>query len=190
MVGVTEDLYPKLLERDWDALPVVMRDLHSPKPLLRAEGLFNITHARSFLAKVVIFLTRLPPAGQRTPLRLAVDALGDQQRWDRTFDERHTMITYQYLLPDGLLGERTGPLELVFRVEVEKGIVRYHQVGLRLRLGRLRIPLPRWLGPTVTARLWAYPEATEMNVEVRIAVPILGEIVTYGGPLGRSTEST
>jgi hypothetical protein len=184
VVFVTEDLYPKLLERDWDALPVVMRDLHTPKPLLRAEGLFTVTHSRSFLARMLIFLTRLPPKGQRMPLRLEVDALADQQRWQRTFDERRTMTTYQYLLPDGRLGERTGPLELLFRVEVEKGVVRYHQVGLRLRLGPLRIPLPSWCGPRVSARLWAYPDATEMNVEVRIAVPILGEIVTYGGPLG------
>jgi len=178
-----QELYPTLLARDWNKLPEAVRRLHVPRPVLVAEGMFRVTHGRSWLASLVIAMFRLPPAGEQVPLRLVIEALEARQRWDRTFDGTHTMITYQYLLPDGRLGERTGPLELLFRVEVERAAIHYHPVGLRLCIGRWRLPLPAWCGPRVTARLWAAPDATEMNVMVYIRVPLLGELVTYGGPL-------
>jgi hypothetical protein len=176
------DLYAKLLGQHWDALPNSMRRLHSPAPFLSAAGSFTVTHARSWLVALAIRVFRLPPAGERMPLRLEVDATGSEQRWERTFDGRHTLVTYQYLLADGRLAERTGPLELTFHVDVENGVVVYRPAGLRLRLGRWRIPLPSFFGPRVTARLSA-DGASEMNVMVRIGAPLLGEMLTYGGPL-------
>ena len=49
-------------------------------------------------------------------------------------------------------------------------------------LGPLRIPVPLWCGPRVSAREDALGEARR-RVDARIALPIVGALLTYDGTI-------
>jgi hypothetical protein len=171
-------LYSSLLGAAWTTLPKAVRACHEAR--LVAFGQFTVEHKSSFVARMLIAFAALPPAGKGIALRLDVESGVDHQIWTRDF-AGFVMTTHQSMLADGRLAERRGPLELLFRVSVEKGTIVYRPDGIRVRIGRLAIPVPRWLGPRVAARAWA--EGSAMRVKVEIAAPLLGTVVTYGGLL-------
>lgn len=178
-------LYPRALGDAWDALPEPLRACHDPSPSLEAEGSFTVTRSRSWLARVVLALAGMPPAGRDVAVRLEVRALRDEQIWERDF-AGFRMTTIQSLAPGGLMAERRGPLELLFRLDTEARALVYRPAGLRLRVGPLRIPLPSWCGPRVEVRAWCEPDEDDvMHVRVSMSLPLLGEAITYGGSLAR-----
>jgi hypothetical protein len=175
-------LYPRALGDAWEQLPAPVRACHDACPRLSAEGPFVVERSRSWLARVALFAGGMPAAGEDIPLRLEVYAERDSQRWERRFGA-FVMTTIQRLLPDGRMSEQRGPLELLFWVTADGGAIHYRPAGLRLCLGPLRIPLPSWLGPRVEARAWREPGDHRMSVRVVMALPLLGEVISYGGPL-------
>ncbi len=185
-------LYPVALHDAWSGLPEALRACLDASPSLDAEGRFTVTRARSLLARLVLALAGMPKAGDDVALRLEVRAHEGHQRWERDF-AGYRMSTVKTLLPDGRMAERRGPIELLFRIttlreataEGERVAVVYHPAGVRLCLGPLRVPIPSWCGPRVDARVWCEPGERVMRVEVKMAVPLVGPIVTYGGPLAR-----
>jgi hypothetical protein len=50
-----------------------------------------------------------------------------------------------------------------------------------LCLGWLRVPLPRWLGPRITA--CESGERDQVHVSVDVQVPLLGRLLAYQGTL-------
>lgn len=176
-------LYPRALGDAWHALPGPLRACHDPSPALDAEGAFTVTHARFPLAGLVVALAGMPPPGRDVALRLEVRAHEGRQIWERDF-AGFRMLTVQSLTPGGLMAERMGALELLFRLAPEERALVYRQAGLRLCVGPLRIPLPSWCGPRVEARAWCEPEDGDvMRVRVSVSLPLFGELITYGGPL-------
>jgi hypothetical protein len=175
-------LYPDALGGGWSTLPEPLRACHDPCPSLEAEGRFTVTRSRSWLARMILFMAQMPPDGDDVALRLGVRAHPDHQIWERDFDG-FRMTTVQALLPDGRMAERKGAIELLFRVTVDGDAVVYSPAGVRLCAFGLRIPFPSWLGPRVEARAWCEPGEPTMNVRVSMSVPVVGALVTYGGPL-------
>ena len=175
-------LYPRLLGDAWATLPEAVRRGHEVAPVLRTTGDFTVTHGPSWLVRVAVAVLRLPRAGPHVRTQLDARAYEDHQRWERDFAGRK-LYTRQYLLGDGRMSERTGPLELCFRVAVMDGELRYGPNGVRLCLGRWRIPLPSWCAPRITGRAWAVAGERAMHVHIEIAAPWIGTVVTYGGPL-------
>ena len=49
----------------------------------------------------------------------------------------------------------------------------------------MRVPLPRWLSPRITAREWAGLEAGSLQVAVRLSLPFVGLLIAYEGCLKR-----
>lgn len=82
----------------------------------------------------------------------------------------------------GFLTERVGSIELRFRLVVSEGRLLFHQVAAGLRMGGVRIPLPRWLSPQVTACAW---EDGRMQVSVEVRCPGVGLLCHYEGTLER-----
>lgn len=175
-----QSLYEVALGRAWDALPEPLRRCHSPGVV--ASGRFKIKHARSWFARLLIVMMRLPRAGRDVATELRVHARERHQDWIRHFDGR-PMITRQYFLASHRVAERRGPIELAFDIVAAGGEVHYVPDAVRLCVFALRIPLPAWFAPRVRARCWVEPGASAMNVKVQIAVPVFGELVTYGGAL-------
>ena len=139
--GSPVGLYRQLLGASWDGLGEAVRRLHGEE-IVRAAGLFRVRHGSNRLARTLVELGGLPAVGESVETQLTVTSRDRGEVWNRTFAGR-PMASFQWGRPDGLLAERTGPLEMRFRLEVCEGALVYHSAGAVLRLGPLRLPLPR-----------------------------------------------
>lgn len=176
-------LYAGLLGPAWEGLPPLVRRLHREG---RATGRFSIRRGPGVLAALAGWLCRFPPAGEDVPTRLVVRREDAGQRWERTFGT-HALATAQYAREEGLLVERLGPVECVFRLRAEGPGLLYEQVGAWLCLGPWRIPLPRLLSPRIQAE--ALEATGGMRVLVRIGSPLAGVLLTYEGLVTPEEES-
>jgi hypothetical protein len=172
---MNDDLYPTLLGPAWSALPAVVRRLHQEG---RARGQVTIERGRSGPARALARLLGFPPAGENVPTLLAVERLGDEQVWSRSFGG-HTMSSRQRRGAGGLLLERFGSLECRFRLRPTASGIDYDLVGAALVLGGLRLPLPRGLSPQGAATTRA--EGDAMGLDVSLTAPVLGRILRYHG---------
>ncbi|MGH9854520.1 MAG: DUF4166 domain-containing protein, partial [Blastocatellia bacterium] len=127
-----------------------MRRLHGSSGTVRAVGVFQVRHGSNRLARTLARLARLPAAGEAVDVRLQVTAREEDEEWRRTFAGR-PLVSVQSNQSDGLLVERMGVVEMRFRLEVAGGALNYQTVSVALRFGSLRVPLPHWLSPCVTA---------------------------------------
>jgi hypothetical protein len=132
-------------------------------------------------ARLLARLLGLPPGGEAVPLRLSIEPLeGGGERWRRTFDGRD-FVTEQREHAGGLLAERAGPFETLFRVAAEGGALAYRSEVTSLRAGRLRLRLPRSLAPRVEASERASPRGAGVLVSVRVTAPLVGALIEYEG---------
>ncbi len=82
---------------------------------------------------------------------------------------------------DGMLVDRLGHrgmLDVELLARVQHGALQLRSRRLALRLGALRLPLPRLLGVELTEEVVA---GGAQRVAVRVSVPVLGEIYGYRG---------
>lgn len=175
------ELYPRLVGEAWHTLPAPVRALHEGSKR-RASGTFTVTNTSSLLGRIIIRCGGLPRAGRQLRLSLVVDADSERETWSRSFGDDAPMVTQQYLV-DGVVAERHGPLEVRMRLVVEDGRLRYEGVGVWLCVGRWRLRLPRWMSPRVQASEWAEAGSDAMHTRIALALPLLGPLVEYGGPL-------
>jgi hypothetical protein len=115
-----------------------------------------------------------------TPFDSGHSATVGGETWRRTFAGR-PFLSRQRKHRQGLLLERTGILEILLRLAVVAGALQYTTRRATLRLGIIHIPLPRWLGPRVSA--WERPMAEEnrVHVSVEARLPWLGLLIAYDG---------
>jgi hypothetical protein len=76
-----------------------------------------------------------------------------------------------------------GIVEMRFRLEAVGGALNYQTVSVALRLGSLRVPLPNWLSPCVTAWEKAVDDTNQIHVSVDVTIPLLGRLIAYDGIL-------
>jgi hypothetical protein len=173
-----------LLGASWNDLGQAVQRLHNLGDTVQATGTFQVRHGSNRLARWLARLAGLPPAGEAVEVRLVVTPQGRGEQWRRTFAGR-PLVSFQRPRPDGLLAEHLGPLELRFRLEVAAGALIYHLVGVALRFGSLRIPLPRCCAPCVAA--WEKPTETpdRVQVSVEVSLPLLGPLLAYEGTVTR-----
>ncbi len=176
-------LYADLLGPAWEALPGVVRRLHREG---RATGLFSVRRGRGPLVALIAWLCRMPPAGEQVPTRLEVRRDGALQCWERAFGP-HALVSMQRALAGARLAERLGPVECVFRLRPVSGGLAYEQVGARLCLGPLRLPLPRVLAPRIAAE--TLERGGSMHVHVRIALVGVGPVLAYEGVVTPEEET-
>jgi hypothetical protein len=175
-------LYARILGADWGRLAGEVRAAHFAGRTIERRGLFQVRRGEGLLNRMAASLLRLPAAGEGVPIELRIEGTGEHERWIRRFGRRR-LTTFQRPLAEGtLLGERFGPLELVFRLEGAEGSLHYRMVGARLRLGPLGIPLPRGLRPEVAASESAVA-AGATHVTVDVALPFIGRLIRYEGLL-------
>jgi hypothetical protein len=182
-------LYARLLADSWAGLAESVRGLHCTGAAVRGAGLMRVSRGTNWLARCLAALLRLPAAGVAVPVTLLITPTSDVEEWRRTFAGR-PMVTWQSPSPGGLLVERAGLAELCFRLEVRDGGLIYHPAGAALRLGRLRVPLPRWLAPSVEAHEAPAGQLGRTEVSVRVSLPVLGLLISYEGLMAREPEGT
>jgi hypothetical protein len=116
-------------------------------------------------------LTVMPVAGQ--------GVARCRETWRRTFDGK-LMVSTQRKHSPGLLLERVGAMELLLRLEVVDGELKYSTQRATVCLGIVRIPLPRWLPPQVSARETGVGQS-QVHVAVEARLPWAGLLVAYEG---------
>jgi hypothetical protein len=98
----------------------------------------------------------------------------------RTFGERSYRSTHERRGPWVL--ERIGPLELRYRVLVQRDRIQFCQQRAGLRAGRLRLGLPPWASPQVRAQA-AGQGPGPFFVRVEVSAPLVGLVLAYWGYL-------
>ncbi|MEA2785872.1 MAG: hypothetical protein QOF71_1976 [Candidatus Eremiobacteraeota bacterium] len=167
-------LYERLLGTSFARLPAALRRFHG-RAGGRADFALEVTHEPGFLRNAVARILRMPAAAARAPGTLVVTVQGDREVWVRTFPDM-TRRTTQWI-DAGRLVEQAGAMQFLFAVDAGERGMRFAQTGCRV-FGR---PLPRALAPRIETVVRG--DDVGWNVLVSIAVPLLGRIATYGGPV-------
>lgn len=181
-------LYERLLGEAWKDLDAPVRRLHERGAGPCGEGLFAVRGGNLF-ARALARLAGLPASGEAVRVCLSVtpEEGGEAERWHRTFGGR-VFDTLQREGAGRLLAESAGPVELMFRLGVERGALVYAPAGAALRVGRLRVPLPRALAPRVEARESAAEDGEGVHVRVSSNAPLVGLMLSYEGRLRVKVE--
>jgi hypothetical protein len=156
-----------------------VRCLHATHTIVRAHGHLRIGPGRHCLARFLGWMLRLPRPSPAAETRLIVTARADGERWRRTFNGRR-LETRQYESSESELGERFGVLEFRFRLDVCDGSLLYVQREAALVFGPVRVRIPASWAPRVEAR--EDPAGpNRVKVDVRVAIPGVGTLITYDG---------
>ena len=175
-------LYPRLVGAAWSVLAEPLQRLHLGLETVHATGIFTVRHGTRSVARLLAVILCLPMAGEDVPVRLVVTPHRHGERWQRTFAER-SLMSEQYVGPGDCLVERFGLLDIWFRLAVVDGTLCFRQESVGLSCGALRVPLPRWLSPQITAREWAMPGQARVQVAVSVSVPLVGLLLAYTGSI-------
>ena len=127
---------------------------------LRAEGTIDVEHGRGWLARAIIRVMKLPAAGPRQPVRLDVAEDGAGLVWTRRIG--NTLLQTQQRASGTWIVERSGLGRIAFALSPEDGALLYRQTSITVA----GLPVPRWLGPSVSAAV--SPHADGWHVEVTV----------------------
>jgi hypothetical protein len=181
-VEASSALYPQLIGRAWSELDERVRQIHleADRRSVRAAGVFRIWRGSHWLARFLASLMRLPSAAEAVTMRLRVTANAKYERWERVFGRR-PLISRQSALESELLVEEVGGVELRFRLAVTQHGLDYESVGVALRLGPIRLPLPGWMSPRIAAREEPGNDPRQAHVQVLVTLPRVGLLLGYEG---------
>jgi hypothetical protein len=170
-----ETLYQRLLGAEFERLHPILRHFHASTSGGRGTGVFRITRSSEWLPNLVADLMQLPPAADAAPVRLRVRPCGRTEQWLRSFNGRPLRSVQSE--QDGLLIETAGPICFGFAVGVPMGGMTFQT----RRVWLFGLPLPLAWAPAVEATVT--PDDAGWSVSVALCVPILGQLVHYGGHL-------
>jgi hypothetical protein len=166
-------VYQRVLRDRFESLHPTLRHFLGEPRGGRAVGHMQVTRAADKLRNAIAAGLGIPPAGDYEA-QLEVSPLGDTQRWIRRFGT-YALETGQREYR-GLLVESSGPASVGFELVVREGALLFRPC----RAWFFGIPLPLWLAPRIEAENWP-GEPDGWRVQVRFAVPLLGQVAEYEG---------
>lgn len=175
-------LYPRVLGDSWSQLAEPVRLAHTTGSMLQARGRLRVVRGPGRVARGVVALLRLPHASGAADTRLIVTPEGTGERWRRIFDGR-PLVTEQRATGARELGERHGIFECRFRLDTEDGSLIYRQTGAAIVLGSIRIRLPKAIAPRVEGREDPASGPHQVDIHIRVALPLVGTLLTYDGTM-------
>jgi hypothetical protein len=177
-INTSVGLYAQVLGSRWQELAEMVRRLHTPGAVVTAVGVFQVRRG-NWLTRCLAWLAGLPREADAVPVHLTVTPTGTTEEWRRLFDGT-PFVSWQWLEGDRLI-ERIGVSESQIEFDVAQGELHYRTKRFRLSLGFLRLPLPAWLGPSVTA--WEKADGDRLHIHVEVRLPLLGRLICYEGTL-------
>lgn len=155
-----ESLYGSLLGAAAGSLAPDVQALHCGVRSIRAAGPFRVyRRARGWVD---------------ARLTLRVERDGGVERWHRWFGP--TLVASTQTRAGGLLAERIGRLEFRYKVAPNGGGLTFDHLGTAVLVGRWWLPVPRALGPRVSASV-----RPGLRVSVEVRAPLFGRILAYLG---------
>lgn len=170
---VSASLYRRILGARYDELPEVLRRFHEAPGGGRARGTLRVERPPGRFRNALASLLGLPEAGNDVAVRLEVFVEGDRERWVRHIGGRR-LVTVEWARGE-LLMEAIGPTSFSSALVVDGASLRYEF----RRAWIVGVPLPGSLSPVVDGSADAGDGG--WRVTVRIAAPVLGELVRYEG---------
>jgi hypothetical protein len=165
-------LYERLMGAGFDALPPRVRAIHDIQADAGAAGEGRVARGRNRFARLIGAVVRFPPAGLY-PLHVSFAETGGRERWTRDFGGH--VFSSELSAKGGLAVERFGPMRFGFELAPAPD-------GLAMHLRRwslFGVRLPLFLAPRIAAREWE--QADRFHFDVRLRLPLVGEIVHYSG---------
>lgn len=177
-------LYPRIVGASWNDLAEPVRLFHAKANPTRYVGRFIIRRGEGLLARMLAGLLRLPAAGEQVPTQLVVTQNDSGELWKRIFAGK-PFLTKLRAHDEGFLAEYIGLIEILYRLKISAQALCYVQTKVSLRVGAMRIPLPRWLSPNISGREWAASNEKGVHVSVSVSVPFAGSLINYQGYIVR-----
>ncbi|WP_164743539.1 DUF4166 domain-containing protein [Microbacterium sulfonylureivorans] len=164
------------------------------------SGLYAVAGSRHRVLRPVLALMAwrhilFPELEQDVPFAITNRPCGDGSLSAvRTFEfARRTRVMEDTMtVENGQLRDRLGKrrgLEVGLQLAVVSGGLRMTSTSLALRVGRLRIPLPRVAALTLNERTNP-TDPTRQDVDVRISTPFLHEVFRYAGTFAYQLHAT
>jgi len=168
-----EPLYRRVMGREFDRLPPVLRAFHESAHGARGTGVFEVRTGSGPLRRMIAALAGLPQRGKKVRIDLEVEVVDDKEIWSRSFNGR-PLISTQWE-EDGFLMERMGQATFLFKLRAEGNGMIFEHCGTRIA----GIPLSPSMAMRVDARAVARDDGWDL--EVKVSAPILGMITSYTG---------
>jgi hypothetical protein len=174
-------LYMRVMGDSWSQLAEPLRRLHATRSTRRAHGAFRLEHGDRAIVRFLVWLLRLPPAAAAADTELTITPRAGGEHWERVFNGRR-LATIQYQADTCTIAERFSVFELRFELRADGASLLYEQRDAAFFLGPVRVRIPARLAPRVDAR--EDPDGpTRIHVEVRVALPAVGPLITYVGTI-------
>ena len=166
-------MYRALLGPDFDQLTQPLQDFHERN--FCAQGSLTVTHNSNSIAKIVIWLTRLPKEGSNLRTTVEVLAMNDREAWFRRIGKSKLMSKQS--IRNGQLVERFGPMTIRFLTVVKDGGLIYQSDQTRL----FGLPVPKFARLSITAS--TMPSRVGWVVLVQVHFGKFGTICQYEGEM-------
>ncbi len=168
-----QSLMQQAMGESFSALHPALQHFHTLAGTHLLHGEATTLAAETPLARLLARCVGAPRVNATGPIRFALDATPQAERWTRHFPG-HTMVS-QLQLEGRSVVEKLGPARLAFEVCAERGTLQ-----MRLRtMHFLGIPCPMWLRPRVLATETGSGERLHFYIEA--ALPFIGRMVCYRG---------
>ena len=152
-------LYQSALGAEYQALSPTLRQLHNGAAQ-SWHGEAAVSWGRNKFARLLLRLARMPAQGKRIDCQVNLYPDNKGECWRRRFARRF-MQSHQ-ALRQGLLVESFGPLRLYLDNTVSAGGLIQRCVSTRF----FGLPLPTWLGLSITAREWSVGKQIHFDVTI------------------------
>ena len=180
LAGPASALYPRLLGDEWPALPEAVRQAHCDGRPKRLAGVLDVELGAGRRAGLLRWLLRLPRQAGPAATTLEITTSGAAEIWSRRIGAWR--LVSREAACAGALEETVGPLVFTFRLSRDGEALRYRQMGLRLRLLGLSLPVPPRLRLSVDAIERPTADGSGTHLHVRLSVPG-GLLLAYHGDL-------
>ncbi|SHN46613.1 DUF4166 domain-containing protein [Cryptosporangium aurantiacum] len=146
-----------------------------------ATGTLDVHRGARWPARVLAAALRLPATGTEVPLRVRIErSPTGGELWARDIGGRRLDSTQRR--SGDVVTEIVGPVEIRMRLTVRLDHLEFTPIGGTLRIGPVRIPLPRALAPHTSAVATVGPtDRSTFEVDARIWVPSVGLLLAYRG---------
>ncbi len=178
-------LFQLVLGNTWNLLPCSLMELHSVTTTALYAGRCRVTRGNNPIARIAMAVFGFPKAGSDLAITVALSLEGSSERWVRTVAGRSfsSRLSRGEGRSEGLIRERFGPLSIDMALLLNDPTLEY----VVRRWSVLGIPMPRWLGPTTSAREFVDRQG-RFNFDVELRHPLFGLLTHYAGWLCLKTD--
>ena len=166
-------LYRSVLGMDFDQLVFQLQEFHERN--FCATGSLTVTHNPNPIAKIVVWLTRLPKKGSNLKTTVEVLAMNNGETWTRRIGK--SKLVSRQSIRNGQLVEGFGPMTIRFLTVVKDGGLIYQSDQTRL----FGLPVPKFARLSITAS--TMPSRVGWVVLVQIHFGKFGTICRYEGEM-------